>query len=113
MRIVRGIIMAVALVAAGAQAETVEKVTFTNKVVDGKKTWTPTEQAVKGGGKIELTLVNELDDPHGVSITGVTEDLVVKGKETKVVTVAAPKPGEYKVRCQMHPPHVGATLTVK
>lgn len=106
--------LASALVASSASAtEIVEKITFVNKLIDGKKTWTPTEQAVKGEGKIEITLINELEDPHGFSIPGLTDAMIIKGKETKTFTVTAPKSGEYKFHCQMHPAHVGGILTVR
>jgi plastocyanin len=93
----------------------VESVTFTNKMVDGKKTWTPGEGKVKAGDAVELTLVNTLPEPHGFSIPGMTDEIVVNANETKIVTVAAGKvkAGSYDIKCQLHPAHVGAKLTVQ
>ena len=113
MRKLRSFIVGLLLMSASAHAaEPVEKITFTNKLIDGKKTWIPTEVTIKGGSKVEITLVNELEDPHGFSIPGVTDPLVIKGKETTSVTVPAPKAGEYKFLCQMHPAHVGGKIIV-
>ena len=113
MRSLRSFVISLVLLSASAQAaDPVEKITFTNKLIDGKKTWTPTELTVKGGGKLEITLVNELEEPHGFSIPGLTDAIVIKGKETTTLTVNAPKSGDYKFLCQLHPAHVGGKIIV-
>jgi nitrosocyanin len=93
----------------------VDSLTFTNKLVDGKKTWTPGEGKVKAGDAVELTLVNTLPEPHGFAIKGLTEDLVVNANETKTVSIPADKvkAGAYDIKCQLHPAHVGAKLVVQ
>lgn len=92
----------------------VEKLTFTNKMVDGKKTWLPADAKVPAGSKVEITLVNTLDDPHGFTAPGLTTDpVIVGGKETKTFTVQAQNKGDYKFSCQMHPAHVGGQISVQ
>ena len=90
-----------------------ELVTFTNKMVDGKKTWTPAEVKVKSGHHVAITLKNELPEPHGFQIAGLVEPVVVGPKESKTVLAVPTKPGTYKVTCQLHPAHVGATFIVE
>lgn len=114
MRIALAIVMAFGLSVSSVQAsEAVEKITFVNKLIDGKKVWTPAEQQIKPGAKIEIVLVNELDEPHGFSVPGLAENIVVKAKETKTVNVTAPKDGELKFHCQLHPAHVGGVIKIK
>ncbi len=98
---------------AAPTAEQVEKITLTNKIVDGKKTWLPANVNLKAGVKVELTLVNTLPDPHGFTAPGMATD-VVNGNESKTVTFTAPKePGTVKFSCQLHPAHVGGNFTVQ
>ena len=98
-----------------APPSVVQKVTLTNKLVDGKKTWLPADVSVQHGAKVELTLINTLADPHGFTAPGLTsEPIVVQGNETKTVTLTAPgKPGTVKFSCQLHPAHVGGSITVQ
>lgn len=97
-----------------AKTEVVKKVTITNQIVDGKKTWLPADVALKEGEQVELTLVNPLPDPHGFTAPGMAKDVIVNGKETKVVTFTAPKEaGTVKFSCQLHPAHVGGNFTVQ
>lgn len=101
-----------ALAKKAAPTPAVQKVTFTNKEVDGKKVWLPAEASLKFQGKVEITLINELKDPHGFSAPGLTkEPIVVLGGETKTVEVDGKK-GEYKFVCQLHPAHVGGTIKI-
>lgn len=90
------------------------KITFTNKLVDGKKVWAPDSTDIKAGEDLELTLVNPLAEPHGFSMVGLVDhDVVVNAGETKTLTVKAAKAGEHKFSCQLHPAHVGGALHVK
>lgn len=114
MRIALALITTFCLFVTSVQAaEVVEKITFVNKLIDGKKVWTPGEQQIKAGTKVEIVLVNELEEPHGFSLPGLAENIVVKAKETKTVNITAPKDGEIKFHCQMHPAHVGGVIKVK
>lgn len=88
-------------------------VTFENKLVNGKKTWLPNDVKVKEGTKLNLTINNTLDEPHGFEIPGIQPAIVINPHEVKKVTVTVSKKGQYDVRCQMHPAHVGAKLTVE
>lgn len=101
--------------AGGAVAATqiVEQVTVTNKLIDGKKTWVPSEVKVHPGAKVELTLVNTLPDPHGFNAAGMADKVVVGANETKTVTFTAGKAGETKFNCQLHPAHVGGKIVVR
>ncbi len=97
-----------------AVAPKLEKLSFTNKMIDGKKVWVPSEGKVAAGTMVEITLVNTLADPHGFTAPGfTTEPVIVGGNETKVITVQAKDKGDYKFSCQMHPAHVGGTITVQ
>jgi plastocyanin len=92
----------------------VQHLVFKNEMVNGKKTWLPATATAKAGEKLEITLVNTLKDPHGFRASGlVAEPQVIGGGQTKTVVVDAPKAGTYKVDCQLHPAHVGATITVQ
>lgn len=103
-----------------ADAAKVEKVTFTNHLENTKKVWTTSAPHVKAG-KVEMTLTNTLDDPHGFTLvttsadgktqTTVVEPLIVNAHETKTVTLDV-KEGSYDFKCQMHPAHVGGHLVV-
>jgi plastocyanin len=110
MRILAIVAASFLMVAAPSFAAGPAKVTITNKLVDGKKTWTPVESKVPAG-KVELDLVNTLNEPHGFTAPGLTEDIVVNAHETKKVTVDAKK-GTYKFHCQLHPAHVGGDIVV-
>lgn len=90
----------------------VTKLTFTNKLVGDKKVWEPSEAKIPAG-KVEITFVNTLADPHGFNAPGVVESVVVQGNETKTITVDTSKSGAYKFSCQLHPAHVGGTITVQ
>jgi len=102
-----------AMATKGAMAATakVEKLTFTNKMVNGKKVWLPAKAQVKPG-KIQITLVNTLKDPHGFNVPGMMTPVVVGPNQTKVVTAQVAKAGTYKFNCQLHPTHVGGEITV-
>ncbi len=90
----------------------VQKVTVTNKLVDGKKTWLPSEINVKAGQKVELELVNTLPEPHGFNLPGLAENIVVGGKATQVVSFTPSKKEKIKFSCQLHPAHVGGHINV-
>lgn len=88
-------------------------VTFENKMVNGKKTWLPNDVKVKEGMTLNLTINNTLDEPHGFEIPGIQPGIVINPHEVKKMTVTVSKKGQYDVRCQMHPAHVAAKLTVE
>ena len=90
-----------------------DAVTLTNHLEGGKKVWTPNKLSLHAGAKAEIKLVNTLSEPHGFSVPGLVDPVVVGPHETKVVTVVSPKAGTYKFMCQLHPAHVGGELDVK
>ena len=99
---------------AAQSATAAQKITFTNEVINGKKTWTPGEASVKAGEKLEIVLVNKLADPHGFNAPGlINAPVVVPGNKTETVVVDAPKAGTYKFNCQLHPAHVGGQIKVQ
>lgn len=87
--------------------------TFTNKLVDGKKTWLPLTVTLPSGKDSTLTLVNTLTEPHGFEVPGIISPVVVGSGETKTVVLKAPKAGHYKIKCQLHPAHVAGEITVQ
>ena len=89
------------------------KMVFTNKLIDGKKTWLPATVNVPDGRPVEFQLVNQLDAPHGFEVMGLSDAVVVLANETKTLKFAAKGKGEYKIRCHMHPTHVGGMMTVQ
>ncbi len=99
----------------------VQRLTFTNELVGAKdskggtKTWLPATATVKAGKKLEIKLVNTLDAPHGFRAIGLLTDehLVIGPHETKTITIDDPKHGSYKFDCELHPAHVGGTITVE
>lgn len=99
--------------AAPAVASEVQKITFTNEMVDGKKTWIPADANVKAGSEVEITLINILAEPHGFTVPGLVENIVVGPNETKTVKASAKKAGHYKFSCQLHPAHVGGQINVQ
>lgn len=91
----------------------VQHVTVTNKLVDGKKTWVPTDINVKVGHKVELELVNTLPDPHGFNLPGFAENIVVGGNAKQTVSFTPTKQEKIKFNCQLHPAHVGGHVNVQ
>lgn len=90
-----------------------QKVTFEAKLVNGKKTWLPGDVKVGEGTEVEATIKNNLSEPHGFAIDGMVEPMVVNAGETKSVKFVAKGKGHHEVRCQLHPAHIGASLTVQ
>ncbi|MCX6128193.1 MAG: cupredoxin domain-containing protein [Proteobacteria bacterium] len=90
-----------------------QELTFTNKEINGSKVWEPSATTLKAGEDVEIKLVNTLKDVHGFEVPGLTEKVAVPANETKVITVKAPKSGDYKYTCFMHPKHIGGSLKVQ
>jgi len=90
-----------------------EKIEFTNVAVGDKKVWLPADAKLTNGKKYEIVLKNTLAEPHGFEVPGLTEPLVVLANETKSVIISPNKAGIFPFKCQLHPAHVGGTLTVQ
>ena len=91
----------------------VKNVTFTNRLVDGKKTWLPATAKFKAGQKVEIKLVNTLSEPHGFSMPGLIEDIIVNSGETKSINFTPKNAGTFPFKCQLHPAHVGGSITIE
>ena len=90
-----------------------EKIEFTNVLVGEKKVWQPADAKLTHGKKYEIILKNTLSEPHGFEVPGLTEPLVVLANESKSVVIVPSKTGVFPFKCQLHPAHVGGTLTVQ
>lgn len=97
-------------------AEPTQVIVLTAKLVDGKKTWTPSE-VVAHPGEVTFHLVNELPEPHGFQVRGVSDGIVVPPQNSATPTVQRVKlertPSTYDLICQMHPAHVGSKVRVE
>ena len=94
-------------------APEMEKVEFTNVLVGDKKVWQPADAKLTHGKKYEIVLKNTLAEPHGFEVPGLTEAVVVLANESKSVIISPTKAGIFPFKCQLHPAHVGGTLTVQ
>ena len=100
-------------IAPAATSEAHTTISLEAKMVDGKKTWTPTS-VTSPKGQVLFHLTNALPEPHGFSIPGTLKAPVVvaPGQSTDVV-VHFDKSGPIDLVCHLHPAHVKSTLTVK
>ena len=75
------VLLTVLILGAGsATAAEPTKFTLMNVVLDGTKIWLPSSLMVHQGEDVELTLINKLDDPHGLKIAEVGIEEVVHPK---------------------------------
>jgi hypothetical protein len=95
------------------KSQVVRHVTLTNKLIDGKKTWVPSELKIKAGEPVEIELINTLPDPHGFNLPGLAENVVVGGNEKKTVTLNPATKETIKFDCQLHPAHVGGQFIIE
>lgn len=108
----QSLLIALTMTAAGS-AFAAQEITFTNKEVEGVKTWEPSTTTLKAGEDVEIKVVNPLKDEHGFQIPGLTDPVVVPGNGSKTISVKAPKAGTFTYRCHMHPKHKGGDITVQ
>ena len=105
--------LTVVLLGAGAAAAAAPtKFTVMTVVLDGTKIWLPSSLMVHQGEDVELTLINKLDDPHGLKIAEVGIEEVVQPQAQMTVRFTAVQPGAYRYICHLHPPHIGGQLLV-
>ena len=90
-----------------------QEIAFINRLVDGKKTWTPSTAVIKAGTAVDIKLTNTLPEPHGFTVPGLVDDIIVDANETKTVNVTAKTAGHLSFKCQLHPAHVGGEITVQ
>jgi len=105
--------LTVMLLGAGAAAAAEpKKFTVMTVVLDGTKIWLPSSLIVHQGDEVELTLINKLEDPHGLKIAEVGLEEVVQPKAQMTVRFTASQPGVYSYICHLHPPHIGGQIFV-
>ena len=98
--------------AGAATAAEPKKFTLMTVVLDGTKIWLPSSLMVHQGDEVELTLINTLEDPHGLKIEEVGIEEVVQPKAQMTVRFTAAPPGVHRYLCHLHPPHIGGQLLV-
>jgi len=108
-----GVLCIVLIAGAGhvAAAEP-KKFTLINVLLDETKIWLPSSLIVQQGEAVELTLINQLDEPHGFKIADFGIEEVVQPKAQTTVKFTASKPGAHNYICHMHPPHIGGQMLV-
>lgn len=94
------------------EAADVRKFTLINVLLDGSKIWLPSTLIVRQGEKVEITLMNKLDDLHGFKIANFGIETTVQPKSTATVRFTASKAGLYPFICHIHPPHIGGQILV-
>jgi heme/copper-type cytochrome/quinol oxidase subunit 2 len=93
-------------------AEEARKFTLINVLLDGTKIWLPSTVVVPTGERVELTLINKLDEPHGFKVAAFNIEEVVQPKGTTIVQFPASKAGAFSYICHIHPPHIGGQILV-
>jgi heme/copper-type cytochrome/quinol oxidase subunit 2 len=93
-------------------AEDARKFTLINVALDGAKLWLPSTVVVPIGARVELTLINTLDEPHGFKIAAFDVEEVVQPKGTTIVQFPAIRAGAFSYICHLHPPHIGGQILV-
>ena len=93
-------------------AEEARKFTLINVALDGAKIWLPSTLVVPTGERVELTLINKLDEPHGFKIAAFDIEEVVQPKGTTIVQFPAIRAGAFAYICHLHPPHIGGQILV-
>lgn len=104
-------IVLMATMGACGQGETKRAVNATS--VAGKAGFTPSVITVDKGDKIDVSVGNTTDKPHGFSIQGYGVRKEIVPGQTVHAIFRADKPGTYRISCQLHPAHELATLVVQ
>ena len=91
----------------------IQRLTMANVMENGAKQWIPKQLDVKKGSKVELTLINTLDAPHGFAIDAYGVKVTVPANGKKVIKFNATKKGEAKIYCQLHKAHKGGVVRTK
>ena len=109
-----GVVVAGLLVlAAACGGGATESRAMSAAMVGGAAGFTPSRITVNKGDKVQLTVRNTTDRPHGFTIEGYgIREEVAPGQPLKK-RFTADKSGNYKVLCQLHPQHQTATLVVQ
>ena len=106
------VLLSLVLHAGSSQAQDVKKFTLINVILDGSKIWLPSSLIVYEGDTVELTLINKLDEPHGMQIAAFGVEETVPPKAQASVRFTATKTGLHAFVCHIHPPHIGGQILV-
>lgn len=105
--------------AAFAGLDTTREVVLETKSINNATHWEPEKIEVQPGEKIHVVAKHDLKggfDFHGLYIPVLKIQKQVNRGKPESFDVTIPKdlkPGEYDVKCHLHPTHVGAKLVVK
>lgn len=81
--------------------------------VGAKNVFLPATMVVTLGAGRVLSIYNDTELPHNLTIPGLEIDVPLSpGEETQVVLPPLSKPAIYDIRCSLHPPHRHASLIV-
>jgi plastocyanin len=107
------VILLAMLVVHPGQAEAADQqFTLINVIFDDTKIWLPSTLIVQEGDTVELTLINQLDVPHGFRIDTFGVEAVINAKSKSTVKFTAQGAGIHPYVCHLHPPHVGGQILV-
>lgn len=94
------------------EAAEARKFTLINVIFDGTKIWLPSSLMMHEGDRVELTLINKLDAPHGFKIEALGIETVVPPMAKTSLRFTASKRGLHTFICHIHPPHIGGQILV-
>ncbi len=81
--------------------------------VGAKNVFLPATMVVTLGAGRVLSIYNDTELPHNLTIPGLAIDAPLSpGEETQIVLPPLKKPAVYDIRCSLHPPHRHASLVV-
>jgi plastocyanin len=106
------ILLAMRVVHPGQAEAADQQFTLINVIFDDTKIWLPSTLIVQEGDTVELTLINQLDVPHGFRIDTFGVEAVINAKSKSTVKFTAKGAGIHPYVCQLHPPHIGGQILV-
>jgi nitrosocyanin len=116
IRLLIGMLVVIAAVVVGttrfSEAVGPQKFALVNVIFNDTKIWLPGTIIVHQGDEVELTLVNQLDGPHGFKIDVFGIESVIAAKSKSTVKFTAKTAGLYTYSCHLHPPHIGGQILV-
>lgn len=79
----------------------------------GANVYIPSTVVLVGGRPHTLSVFNTTDQPHGFAIAGLGIEAVLEPKQETEIQIPAVQGGAlYRIHCQLHAAHRGATLVV-
>jgi plastocyanin len=116
MRKISGVVVAAllaTLVLAGCAKSPVHRNIAQVLVPPGPASFDPATINVKKGDKVQLTVTDKTDKPHGFSIDAYSIKRTVEPDKPILVKFTAKRAGTFEIYCQLHPAHKKASLVVK